>query len=473
MRAHRLIWLGVLAATACDPYSEADEGTVEETDVGLSALGIVPDQADGFSDDSCDEGYSVPGPFGVVSDKPVDAHELTFGEDELIGASEAQGVVGPDPKHVHLGWPGRDTSNSVSFTWSTDTGTLASLVQFGEGTKDAYAGADPEFDYEGQGVSFAYGGSSGEQFRVHELKLCGRLSPGTTYSYRVGGEGHWSEVFEFTTPGEPGSFDSFTMVIAGDSRGAYEEWGTLVDQMLAENPDLFVFSGDMVEVGSNQNEWFSWFEASNNAFAENFFVPAHGNHEFLAVNYFSLFSLPGNEQWYAVDYGPATIAALNDTVSDALFKEDAQVDFLENEVGGSEAPWKFAMHHTPIYSTCSRHGSDENLREFWQPAYETSGVDVVFAGHNHIYERSAPIGTVNGESVALDNPGEGVLYLVSGGAGAPLYEEYNSGQWFADQASAQEHYIVATFDDKQASFKVKAINTGDEIDSWTMPIDSE
>jgi hypothetical protein len=144
----------LLLLTACDPFSEAtDEPAVEAPTV-----------------DQCSETYVVPGTLGTVLDEAVEPHQLVFGAPEQIGGPSSPSV-GPDPKHVHLGWPGRDTSTSVSFVWSTDRGTLASLVEWGkEGEERTVT----------EGVSYTYGGADQHQFRVHELKLCGRLEPGTT-----------------------------------------------------------------------------------------------------------------------------------------------------------------------------------------------------------------------------------------------------------------------------------------------------
>ena len=48
------------------------------------------------------------------------------------------------------------------------------------------------------------------------------------------------------------------------------------------------------------------------------------------------------------------------------------------------------------------------LRALLAPVYTSSGIDVVFNGHDHFYERTRPIG--------------GVVYVTTGAGGAPLYE---------------------------------------------------
>src|SRR6185436_15319562 len=52
------------------------------------------------------------------------------------------------------------------------------------------------------------------------------------------------------------------------------------------------------------------------------------------------------------------------------------------------------------------HGGQPQLREMWTPIFEKYGVDAVFSGHDHCYQRAEH---------------NGIRYLVAGGGGAPLY----------------------------------------------------
>ena len=440
MQPFRLSSFVVLAAlvAGCDTFSE----TPDDTD----AVGPV-------AVDQCTETYSIPGPFGAIAQGTVDPSEATFGAVEAIGDEAGAPTVSPEPTQVHIGWPGADTSTSISFVWTTDKGTLSSVVQWGEGT---------DLSNTTEGVSFSYGGTTGARYRVHELKLCGRLKPGTQYSYRVGGEGHWSKTYAFTTPMAPGTFDTFTVAIAGDSRGSYEAWGAVLDKMASYSPDFYMFSGDMVDIGGNQEEWYAWWNASHDIFATTPLVPAHGNHELLATNYFAMFSLPNNEQWFSVNYANATIVSLNDTTALPTQEEFDQVSFMNDKFGASDAGWKMAMHHRPTYSTCTRHGSALNLREWWEPVFNNHNVDFVFSGHNHIYERSTSV-----KAGAEVPNGEGTVYFVSGGAGAELYPE-SEADWFNKVANPIEHYIIAEFTPDSVTFTTRDL-ADNVLDTVTVP----
>ena len=421
-----LTLLPVLALVSCDFYPEGGKGKLAQTLV-----------------DECDPEIKAASPLLASDDGPVAPHEDTFGSSQ------------PDPFHVHIGWPSSDPSTSISFVWRTDVGTLATAVEYGK---------DGELTERVEGASFLYGGAAAGEgpYRVHEIKLCGTLEPNTTYTYRVGGDGHWSKEYTFTTPGEPGSFDTFRIGLIGDSRGAYETFDDLLASMEAHSPDFYVFSGDMVELGPSQTEWDAWFDAAGDVFAEKVFVPAHGNHEFLAVHYFAQFSLPNNEEWFSVRYGDLHLVSLNDTVRQLEDRTTHQVNYMNQVFGEYESNWQMAVHHQPIYSTCTRHASDLELREFWEPVFDDFEVDFVMAGHNHIYERSVPIRA--GQEVTAD---QGTLYMVSGGAGAPLYVE-SDDNWFGEVANPIEHYGMADF--SPAGIDVVVRDRADNvIDSFTIP----
>ncbi|TVQ91450.1 MAG: metallophosphoesterase family protein [Deltaproteobacteria bacterium] len=366
------------------------------------------------------------------------------------------GTEAPDPFAVHLGWPSSDPSTSISFVWRTDVDTMASAVEL-------WSREDRVMRFEG--ASFRFGGPRDTQgeHRVHEFKICSGLQPDTEYHYRVGGEGHWSEIRSFRTPPPPGTFDSFRVAFMGDSREGYEIWGEVARQADAHDPDFFVFTGDMVQTGSMQDEWDEWFTQAEEVLSRKVVVPAHGNHELLAVHYFANWSLPNNEQWFHYRYGDLVLVSLNDTVHEMAHRETDQVEYLDQVWGQAPSDaWKISTHHHSIYASCSRHGSAYRLRAQWEPTYDQHQPQMVVAGHNHTYERSVPIR----DGVAA-SPGEGTIYLVTGGAGAPLYRGQDES-WFNEVFNATEHYVIADFGPDQIDVVVRDL-TGQVIDSFVVP----
>ena len=75
---------------------------------------------------------------------------------------------------------------------------------------------------------------------------------------------------------------------------------------------------------------------------------------------------------------------------------------LERELKDSNAKWKIAYFHHPLYSSGAAHGSEIDLRTIIEPLFVKYGVSAVFAGHEHFYERI--------------KPQKGIAYFTSGGA---------------------------------------------------------
>jgi predicted MPP superfamily phosphohydrolase len=67
-----------------------------------------------------------------------------------------------------------------------------------------------------------------------------------------------------------------------------------------------------------------------------------------------------------------------------------QLNWLENHLRESRAVWKVVATHHPLYSSGKKHGSDAKLRKALEPLLTRYRVQVVFAGHDHVYERTKP-----------------------------------------------------------------------------------
>ena len=98
-------------------------------------------------------------------------------------------------------------------------------------------------------------------------------------------------------------------------------------------------TGDLVSDGDSYTDWSTQFFApAAELIANTPFFPVLGNHENDAPYYYDYFSLPGNEQYYAITYGPARIIGL-DTNAD-FSPSSAQYAWLVDEL--QSAP--YAVH---------------------------------------------------------------------------------------------------------------------------------
>ena len=96
----------------------------------------------------------------------------------------------------------------------------------------------------------------------------------------------------------------------------------------------------------------------------------------------------------------------------------------------STQPWKFVFFHHPPYTAGflikdgARHDlANLSVRRNLAPLFERFGVDIVFSGHSHSYERTFPILQNQiidqGQDPDYVNP-SGPIYVITGGGGASL-----------------------------------------------------
>lgn len=329
----------------------------------------------------------------------------------------------PTPRLVHLGFIG-DPRTSIVAQWRTaDETTTVTKLRYAAGEQLA-----PEQLTETvSGVHFRYNAIGTELFHVHQAHLC-NLTPGTTYSYQVGADDHWSPVYTFhTAPDVEANPDSEVVFgFVGDSRGGYDVWTQLAAQIQQRTPDLILFSGDAVTIGLTQFEWETFFGDAEALLATTPIVITNGNHEANAINFYSQFALPGDQENFGFDYGFAHIFVANDSPDNPSeltsdIPSAMGADFTEH----ASARWKLLMHHRPMYSSGARHGSALDLQAAWGPVVDEHQLDLVLNGHEHQFEISKPL---RNNTVQPSNA-DGTVYVVAGGAGADLYGFDTPGAW--------------------------------------------
>ena len=101
--------------------------------------------------------------------------------------------------------------------------------------------------------------------------------------------------------------------------------------------------------------------------------------------------------------------------------------------------------HYPAYSACTNHGSTAWVQKSWVPLFEKYNVDLVFAGHDHDYERSWP--WVNNNKATT-----GPVYVVAGGFYADGYTNGHDIWTAVSEHGNKSNYVVLTVDGKKMSF---------------------
>ncbi len=380
------------------------------------------------------------------------------------------------PDHVHVSWAGPPES-TFAVNWRSDLDSEQSQLLYGPSEQAVGAAEDAGGEVKrvtGHHLLYASAVDGTSQTRIHEVHVCG-LEPASTYFYKVGGPGAWSEVFDVQTAPLPGATDSFKLAMLGDSRG--QEGATIHAQLqeaiAAHDVAFELFTGDAVAVGPLQADWNRWFEATSGDFALQDLLArkplfmANGNHENLAIGLLAQFAVPQEvsegergqgEAWYAFDYGNARFLVMNDDPREDATGQ-AQQDWLDTNLAAVDRerqPWLIVSHHRSLYSCGGSHGSDLDIRSVRQLVLDEHEVDLVVSGHDHLYERSKPMrglagttGLIAPEVGPNDTPvnQSGTLYVVSGGAGAPLYGTDDS----CDHTSLTEstyHYIIVEIADR-------------------------
>lgn len=114
------------------------------------------------------------------------------------------------------------------------------------------------------------------------------------------------------------------------------------------------------------------------------FYASLGNHDESNQRMYDLFNM-GGEEYYRFKKGGVAFYALNSN-----YMDKRQIKWIQDELGKDDSEWKIAFFHHPPYSSGKKHGSSSDLRETLEPIFVSKGIDAVFAGHEHFYERIKP-----------------------------------------------------------------------------------
>ena len=133
--------------------------------------------------------------------------------------------------------------------------------------------------------------------------------------------------------------------------------------------------------------------------------------------------------------------------------EPAQIAWARDTLAAAREPWKIVYFHHPLYSSCGRHGSNVELRVLLEPVLVNAGVQVVFSGHDHHYERFTPQ--------------RGVTYFVAGGS-AKLRKGNTPAPGSATIHEADYTFMVVEVAGDRLSFRT-ITRAGRVVDAGTIP----
>jgi hypothetical protein len=150
--------------------------------------------------------------------------------------------------------------------------------------------------------------------------------------------------------------------------------------------DFVIMLGDNIYGGNRVSDYREKFELPYKSLLDAGvkFYASLGNHDSPNQRLYKPFNMSGR-QYYTYTKGNAQFFAL-----DSNYMSPQQLSWLETELQHSKAEWRVCYFHHPLYSSGAFHGSAVELRLVLEPLFITYGVQVVFAGHEHMYERVKP-----------------------------------------------------------------------------------
>jgi len=198
--------------------------------------------------------------------------------------------------------------------------------------------------------------------------------------------------------------DSVRFAVIGDMGTGKKPQYEVAEQMIKDRrkfPFEFVITvGDNLYRGSNPSDYKNKFELPYKLLLDagvNFYAVL-GNHDSPNERFYKPFNMNG-QKYYTYKKGNVRFFAL-----DSNYMDKQQVSWLEKELQDSGSDWKICYFHHPLYSSGASHGASTDLRLLLEPLFVKYGVQVVFAGHEHVYERV--------------KPQKGIYYFTEGASGS-------------------------------------------------------
>jgi hypothetical protein len=177
------------------------------------------------------------------------------------------------------------------------------------------------------------------------------------------------------------------------------------------------------------------------------FYAALGNHDEPDNRNYPKFNMNG-QRFYSVVRGPARFFFL-----DTNFLDPPQLQWFEGALRDATEEWKIVVFHHPLYSDGDRHGPNVALRVVLEPLLVRYDVDVVFSGHEHVYERI--------------KPQKGIAYFIVGSSGQLRKGGLTPSALTAASFDQDQAFLVAAIEGREMTFQAIS-RTGLVVDSGVL-----
>jgi len=253
----------------------------------------------------------------------------------------------------------------------------------------------------------------------------------------------------------PNAAADLKFAIIGDSGTGSSSQYAIAGKLVASRDkfpyEFVLMMGDNLYSGSGPKDFQKKFEEPYKPLLDAGvkFYAALGNHDNPNERFYKGFNMNG-ERFYTFKPKPGVrVFAL-----DSNYMDPKQLDWFEKELATSGSDWKICFFHHPIYSSGGAHGSNLQLRAQLEPMFLKYGVDAVFAGHEHFYERI--------------KPQKGIYYFTSGGAAKLRDGDVGKTELTAKSFDTGYHFMLIEIAKDTLHFQVIS-DQGKTVDSGALP----
>lgn len=277
------------------------------------------------------------------------------------------------------------------------------------------------------------------------------LKANQKYFYKVIVGSDSSESYFYTNPPKG---TSFSFVAIGDSRTNHDVFSAIAEDVNEISPKLVINMGDLVGKGKRFYEWNPhFFDPAKNVINHIPHISTLGDHEtagnYDGYNFYYYFrnGINVNKMWFSYDYGDVHFISLDYRGRD----NEEMIEWFKKDVSQTDAKWKIVYLHRPMYNLGGHRAHWGS--QTWRKLYRENKVDLVFAGHSHVYERFYPM------RPSTDKDAWPVTFITTGGAGAGLYEAVQNE--CAAVSKSVNHYSIITVSND--TLQLKALQLDDEV----------
>jgi predicted MPP superfamily phosphohydrolase len=243
---------------------------------------------------------------------------------------------------------------------------------------------------------------------------------------------------------------SVRFAIIGDSgTGERPQYETAERLRLAHEQfpfDFVLMMGDNIYGGKTPQDFQRKFELPYKPLLNKkiTFYASLGNHDVPEEQSYKPFNMDGR-RYYSFKKGNVRFFAL-----DSNYMDPDQLAWLTNQLQGSTDEWKIAFFHHPLYSSAAAHGSSLELRGILEPLFQQYGVQVVFSGHDHVYERMTPQ--------------KGIAYFTEGSSGQLRRGNIRGAEFSAKSFDTDCAFMLVEITSNDLYFQTIS-RTGETVDS--------